>query len=72
MASFSNRTALVTGALTGIGRATALALAREGADLVVSSRHAEAGAALAGELRELGAQAEFVAADVRHEDEVAS
>ena len=72
MTSFSNRTALVTGALTGIGRATALALAREGADLVVSGRHAEAGAALASELRDLGAKAEFVAADIRHEEEVGS
>ena len=70
MTSFSNRTALITGALTGIGRATALALAREGASLVVSGRHAEAGAALAGELRGLGAEAEFVAADIRHEDDV--
>ncbi len=72
MTLFSHRTALVTGALTGIGRATALALAREGACLVVSGRHAEAGAALASELRHLGADAEFVAADIRHEDDVAS
>ncbi len=70
MPSFTNRTALVTGALTGIGRATALALAREGASLVVSGRHAEIGTALASELRGLGAEAEFVAADVRHEDEI--
>jgi len=61
---------LITGALTGIGRATALAFAREGASIAVSGRRAEAGQALAAELRALGAEAEFLQADVRHEDEV--
>jgi NAD(P)-dependent dehydrogenase (short-subunit alcohol dehydrogenase family) len=61
---------LITGALTGIGRATALAFAMEGARLVVSGRHEEAGQALAGELRSLGAEAEFVRADVRREDDM--
>lgn len=63
---------LVTGALTGIGRATALAFARQGARLVVSGRREEAGQALAAELRALGAAAEFLRADVRHEGEVRS
>ena len=66
----SNPVVLVTGALTGIGRATALAFAAQGARLAVSGRRADAGEALAAELRGLGAEAEFVAADVRHEDEV--
>jgi NAD(P)-dependent dehydrogenase (short-subunit alcohol dehydrogenase family) len=61
---------LITGALTGIGRATALAFAREGARIVVSGRRDEAGQALAQELRGLGIEAEFIRADVRHEDEV--
>jgi NAD(P)-dependent dehydrogenase (short-subunit alcohol dehydrogenase family) len=61
---------LITGALTGIGRATALAFAREGARVVVSGRHADAGRALAAELRELGAEAEFVQVDVRQDEEV--
>lgn len=61
---------LITGALTGIGRATALAFAREGARLVVSGRREEAGRQLAAELRALGAEAEFVRADVRFEGEV--
>lgn len=61
---------LITGALTGIGRATALAFAREGHHVVVSGRREEAGHALAAELRTLGAQAEFVRADVRFEAEV--
>src|ERR1700741_1311725 len=61
---------LITGALTGIGRAAALAFAKEGSRLVVSGRHEEAGQALAIELRTLGTEAEFVRADVRHEDDM--
>jgi NAD(P)-dependent dehydrogenase (short-subunit alcohol dehydrogenase family) len=61
---------LITGALTGIGRATAFAFAMGGARIVVSGRHEDAGQALVAELRKLGAEAEFVEADVRHEDEV--
>lgn len=61
---------LITGALTGIGRATAFAFARDGARLVVSGRHDEAGKTLAGELREIGTEAEFVRADVREEEDV--
>jgi NAD(P)-dependent dehydrogenase (short-subunit alcohol dehydrogenase family) len=61
---------LITGALAGIGRATALAFAREGARLVVSGRRAAEGAKLAEEIRALGAEVEFIQADVRHEDEV--
>ena len=61
---------LITGALTGIGRATALAFAHEGARIVVSGRREDAGQTLATELRGLGAEAEFIRADVRHEDDV--
>ncbi len=61
---------LITGALTGIGRATALAFAEEGARIVVSGRREEAGHALTRELRAL--EAEFISADVRHEDDVRS
>jgi NAD(P)-dependent dehydrogenase (short-subunit alcohol dehydrogenase family) len=66
----TNQVVLITGALTGIGRATALAFAAEGARLVVSGRREEAGRALEAELRGLGAEAHFVRADVRHEEEV--
>ena len=61
---------LITGALTGIGRATALVFAKEGARLIVSGRRDEAGVELATELRELGAEAEYVRADVRIEEDV--
>ena len=63
---------LVTGALTGIGRATAQAFAREGARIVVSGRRDDEGRKLADELQELGAEAEFLRCDVRHEDDVRS
>ncbi len=61
---------LITGALTGIGRATALAFAQEGARIVVSGRREEEGKKLVGELRKLGAESEFQRADVRHEQDV--
>jgi NAD(P)-dependent dehydrogenase (short-subunit alcohol dehydrogenase family) len=66
----SNPVVLITGALTGIGRAAALAFAKEGSRLVVAGRHEDAGQELARELRALGAEAEFIRADVRHDDEV--
>ena len=64
----SNPVVLITGALTGIDRAIAIAFAKDGAHLVVSGRSQDAGEALATELRALGAEAEFIRADVRHED----
>jgi len=67
-----NKVILITGALTGIGRATALAFAHEGAHIAVSGRHDEAGNALATEVRALGVEAEYIRADVRHEDDVRS
>ena len=66
----SSPVVLITGALTGIGRATALAFAKEGARVVVSGRHEEEGKKLAAEMRQLGAEAEFVRADVRRDEEV--
>ena len=70
MSDLSRKTALITGALTGIGRATALAFAQEGARVMVSGRREDAGQALVTELRALGADAEFVRADVRREDDI--
>src|SRR5881396_120554 len=61
---------LITGALTGIGRATAVAFAKEGASIVASGRREAEGKALEAELRSLGTEAAFIRADVRHDDEV--
>src|ERR1700754_981526 len=63
---------LITGALTGIGRATAIAYAQEQARIVVSGRHPDKGEALALELQSKGGDAAFVQADVRFEDQVSN
>jgi NAD(P)-dependent dehydrogenase (short-subunit alcohol dehydrogenase family) len=68
----NSQVVLITGGLTGIGRATALAFAKEGAQVVVSGRRDEEGKKLVAELRKLGAEAEFVRSDVRHEEDVRS
>jgi NAD(P)-dependent dehydrogenase (short-subunit alcohol dehydrogenase family) len=61
---------LITGALTGIGRATAIAFARDGARIVISGRRDEVGQKLVAQLREIGVEAEYWRADVRHDDDV--
>jgi len=66
----TNPIVLITGALTGIGRATALAFARDGARIAISGRRDETGQQLAAELRGLGVEAEYWRADVRREDDV--
>jgi NAD(P)-dependent dehydrogenase (short-subunit alcohol dehydrogenase family) len=66
----SKRVVLITGALTGIGRAAAVAFARDSANVVIAGRREDEGKILEKELRELGTEAEFVKADVRHEDDV--
>ena len=66
----SSPVVLITGALTGIGRATAVAFAQEGARVVVSGRREQEGKKLEKELRELGAEVEFVKTDVRRDEEI--
>jgi NAD(P)-dependent dehydrogenase (short-subunit alcohol dehydrogenase family) len=65
-----NKTVLITGALTGIGRAAAIIFAHEGAHVVVSGRKDKEGQELAAELQALGAEATFVRTDVRKDEEL--
>src|SRR5580700_10746806 len=71
-ADMNTQVVLITGALTGIGRATALAFAQEGSHIVISGRREEEGEKLVAELRELGAEAEFIRSDVRQEEDLRS
>jgi NAD(P)-dependent dehydrogenase (short-subunit alcohol dehydrogenase family) len=64
------KVALVTGALTGIGRAAAIIFAQEGAHIVVSGRRDKQGQELLAELQGLGAEAIFVRSDVRKDEDV--
>ena len=59
-----SRTALVTGATSGIGRAAALKLAHDGFKVLVHGRDAERGAAVVKEIESVGGSAEFLAADL--------
>src|SRR3981081_1581727 len=71
-ADMNTRVVLITGALTGIGRAPGLAFAQEDSRIVISGRREEEGEKLVAELRELGAEAEFIRSDVRQEEDLRS
>jgi NAD(P)-dependent dehydrogenase (short-subunit alcohol dehydrogenase family) len=66
----SSSVVLITGALTGIGRAAAVIFAQEGARVVVSGRRDKQGQQLVAELQALGTEAIFVRTDVRKDEDV--
>jgi len=67
---FDGKVAVVTGASSGIGEATALAYAREGAAVAIADKDRASGKRLAQEIRGLGAKAEAYATDVAREADV--
>ncbi|MGH2458851.1 MAG: SDR family NAD(P)-dependent oxidoreductase, partial [Chloroflexota bacterium] len=64
MGTFSNKVVIVTGGALGIGRATSLEFAREGAHVVVADLNAQAGRAILAQIDDLGTRGRFVEADV--------
>jgi NAD(P)-dependent dehydrogenase (short-subunit alcohol dehydrogenase family) len=68
--SLDGKVAIVTGSSRGIGRASAEAMARLGAKIVVSSRKAEACEAVARDIRELGGEAAVIACNIARKGEV--
>lgn len=69
---FDGKHALVTGAGSGIGRATATLLARQGASVLVAERDAESGRRVAQTIEDSGGQADFMQLDVSDEAQVAA
>ena len=63
MGKLTNKVAIITGATSGIGKATALLFAEEGADVVITGRRAELGERVLNEIRERGARGVFIQAD---------
>jgi NAD(P)-dependent dehydrogenase (short-subunit alcohol dehydrogenase family) len=64
------KVAIVTGAASGIGRASALAFAREGASVIVADKAEAAGEEAASAIRQEGFDAIFVPVDVTREDDI--
>ena len=63
MGKLTGKVAIITGATSGIGKATALLFAEEGADLVITGRRAELGKAVEAEISQKGVRCVFVQAD---------
>jgi len=61
---FAGRSALITGSTNGIGKATAIAMAAEGAHVIVTGRDAERGKSVVSEITDAGGRADFVAVDL--------
>lgn len=69
MGKLTGKVAIITGATSGIGKATALLFADEGADLVITGRRAELGKAVEAEIRRKGVRCVFVQADHSQADD---
>jgi NAD(P)-dependent dehydrogenase (short-subunit alcohol dehydrogenase family) len=67
MQGLKGKTALITGATSGIGKATALEAARQGINVVITGRRAKEGEAVAEQVRKLGVKGVFVQGDITDE-----
>jgi NAD(P)-dependent dehydrogenase (short-subunit alcohol dehydrogenase family) len=65
----ANKVALITGGTSGIGEATAVLFAKEGAKVAITGRNEERGPAVAARIQQEGGLAIFIRTDVRHSDE---
>lgn len=70
MSRFANKVAVVTGGSSGIGKATALAFAQEGARVVIAARRAQPGLDTVKEIESAGGTAVFVQTDVSKSEDV--
>lgn len=70
MTDFDGKVALITGGGVGIGRATALAFAREGAKVVIGNRNVASGEEVIKTIQDAGGEATFLRTDVENEDDI--
>src|SRR5215510_8712061 len=68
--AFAGKVALVTGATSGIGKATATEFARAGAKVVLTGRREKEGAQVVAEIKKLGGDAAFVRAEIQKDGDV--
>ncbi|MFN6219818.1 MAG: SDR family NAD(P)-dependent oxidoreductase, partial [Aphanizomenon sp.] len=70
MKKFENKVVLVTGASSGIGRATAVAFAKEGAKVIVAARRVKEGGETVELIKQVGSEGLFIQTDVTQEEQV--